>query len=91
MCRSANVQGVSSSNLNEDNFLGVVTSDVKTDNPWTVTLQLSGIPVKFHIDTGTEVTVVSEAILENVGSPINSDPIRADTERTKQPAAASER
>ena len=47
----------------------MVTSDVKTDNPWTVTLQLSGIPVKFHIDTGTKVTVVSEAILENVGSP----------------------
>ena len=69
VCRSANIQGVSSSNLNEDNFLGVVTSDVKTDKPWTVTLQLNGIPVKFHIDTGAEVTAVSETIHENVGSP----------------------
>ena len=62
VCRSANIQGVSSCNLNEDNFLGVVTSNVKTDKPWTVTLQLNGIPVKFHIDTGAEVTAVSEAI-----------------------------
>ena len=69
VCRSANVHGVSSSNSNEENFLGVVTSDVKTDNLWTVTLQLNGIPVKFHIDIGAEVTVVNEAIHENVGSP----------------------
>ena len=31
---------------------------------------MNGTPVKFHIDTGAEVTVVSEAIHKNVGSPV---------------------
>ena len=36
----------------------------------TVTLQLNGTPVKFHIDTGAEITVVSIAIHENISSAV---------------------
>ena len=69
--RSANVRGVHSSHSqpSDDNFLGVVTSDEKTDDPWTVTLQLNNGSVDFHFDTGAEVTVVSETIHKKVGSP----------------------
>ena len=46
--------------FNSDNtcsFLGVSHEDQST--PWGVTLQVNGKAVDFHIDTGTEVTVVA--------------------------------
>ena len=38
-------------------------------DPWTVTLRLDGTPVQLHIDTGAEVTVVTEEIWKAVGQP----------------------
>ena len=44
-------------------FLGPVRG-VKRDrqDPWAVKVQLNGSPVTFHIDTGAEVTVISEQL-----------------------------
>lgn len=71
VCRSANVQGVYTSNSqpSDNNFFRVATSDEKTDDPWIVTLQLNNTSVEFHMDTGVEVTVVSDTIHNKVGSP----------------------
>ena len=52
-----------------------MTSENSTShNPWSVTLQLNSVPVKFHIDTGAEVTVISESIYKKVGSPSLCEP-----------------
>jgi len=39
-----------------EGFLGTLSSDNTTDSPWSVTLQLNGTEVAFHI---AEVTVIS--------------------------------
>ena len=44
----------------EDGFLGVVTSETSPQNPWVVTVELNKVPVEFHINTGAEVTVITE-------------------------------
>ena len=45
------------------------------DNPWEVTLQANDQPVTFNIDTGAEVTVISQKKHRNIGCPklTNSD------------------
>jgi len=44
-----------------DAFMGAVEEPTsQTSNPWVVTLQLNGRPVEFCIDTGAEVTVISD-------------------------------
>ena len=44
----------------EEVFLGTVTSDKET--AWTVNIQLQGKEVLFKLDTGAEVTVISEEV-----------------------------
>ena len=78
VCRSSiPVIGVQAnkSSPDDDIFLGVVTSeDSISHNPWSVTLQLNSVPMKFHIDTGAEVTVISESVHKKVGSPSLCEP-----------------
>ena len=58
------------SNCDDENgFLGAVTSETPQQNPWAVTIQLNSVPIEFHIDTGAEVTVITEALYHKVGSP----------------------
>ena len=47
-----------SENTLESAFLGVLSTDGKA--PWMVKLQISGCTVEFKIDTGAEVTAISE-------------------------------
>ena len=51
-----------------DGFLGTLSSDNTTDSPWSVTLQLNGTEVTFHIDTGAEVTVISDTEYQKLGN-----------------------
>jgi len=44
----------------DDGFLGTVSSEDGQASPWLVKLQLHGTEAKFHIDTGTEVAVISD-------------------------------
>ena len=52
----------------------MTSEDSISHNPWSVTLELNSVPVKFHIDTGAEVTVISESIYKKVGSPSLCEP-----------------
>ncbi len=55
-----------------DAFMGAVEEPgpgSSDSNPWMVTLEVNGNPVKFCIDTGAEVTVISEQIHEKAGRP----------------------
>ena len=78
MCRSKNKIGEvyhdSASNDYEcddyeydDIFLGSV--ETEHDNPWLISLQLEGKPVEFHIDTGAEVSVITEPVHKKIGRP----------------------
>jgi len=51
-------------------FLGAVGDhNALEGNPWAVTLQLRTKNVEFNIDTGAEVTVISEAVWRDIGQP----------------------
>ena len=81
VCRSSTprVRGIHTTDLayvnmaheydEEDGFLGVVTSETSPQKPWVVTVDLNRVPVEFHIDTGAEVTVITEDLYHRVGSP----------------------
>ena len=60
VCRSlAPVRGVQADkSLSDDEILlgDVTPEDSISHNPWSVTLQLNSVPVKFHIDTDAEVS-----------------------------------
>ena len=58
MCRSARVGGIQDNS--SEVFLGAVEGLAKKNNTWAVTLCLEGKPVTLTIDTGAEVTVISE-------------------------------
>ena len=65
VCRSA--AKVSSIEQEEDAFIGTV-SDRSKDN-WSITLQVNDKPTEFHIDTGAEVTVISERVWTHLDKP----------------------
>lgn len=48
----------------QDEFLGVIHSETdslsSTEAPWTTNLELNGRNIEFKIDTGADVTVISE-------------------------------
>ena len=74
VCRSStNVSSITTNTSEEsDAFLGTIEAE---DNPWEVTLQVNDQPVTFNIDTGAEVTVISQKKHRNIGCPklTNSD------------------
>ena len=52
----------------EDWFLGAV-GDNDPGESWTATLLVNKIPIDFHIDTGAEVTLISQSAYKAIGSP----------------------
>ena len=50
--------------LNEEPFLGTIEiiSTHSKDNKWMIELLVNGKPVQFKIDTGADVSVISEEI-----------------------------
>jgi hypothetical protein len=50
-------------------FLGAINGEDSKDEEWAVELTLQGNPATLHIDTGAEVTVVSEKLWRSVGRP----------------------
>ena len=48
----------------QDEFLGVIHSETdslsSTEAPWTTKLELNGRNIEFKINTGADVTVISE-------------------------------
>ena len=56
-----------------DSFLGTLGA---RESPWEVTFQINNKPITFNIDTGAEVTVVSEATHRQIGSPVLVPPDR---------------
>ena len=63
MCRSiTNLATIRTDTINEEPFLGTIkiTSTHSKDNQWMIELLLNGKSVQFKIDTGAEVTVISE-------------------------------
>ena len=72
VCRSpANVSGLQSRKLSqEDNaFMGALKGKKQPTEQWEVILKVNSRPVKFHIDTGAEVTVVSTRTWQKIGKP----------------------
>ena len=63
MCRSArNVGEVcqDAGSGNNEAFLGAVGTN--QNNPWLVKVQLMNTDIEFHIDTGAEVSVISQQL-----------------------------
>lgn len=65
VCRSA--AKVSSIEGEQDAFIGTVTD--RTKDNWSITLQVNDKPIEFHIDTGAEVTVISERVWTQLDKP----------------------
>ena len=75
VCKSSKISGVQSSTQAEA-FLGAVQEKSHGHNPWKVTLRLNDMPLEFQIDTGAEVTVISEHNWKDIGRPTLSPPNR---------------
>ena len=57
------------------NSLGVWTHGIYTgSNMWKLSLLLNGVHTEFDIDTGAEVSVISESQHQRIGSPFLSPP-----------------
>ena len=71
VCRSAaKVRGVEATpDTEESAFLGTVGGDSDSNDPWAITLTLEGTPITLHIDTGAEVTVITERAWRSIGQP----------------------
>jgi hypothetical protein len=71
VCRTSkkvrNVQ-TNQDSAEEDAFLGTVSHE-SSDADWTIELTLQGKPAQLHIDTGAEVTVITERTWKGVGQP----------------------
>jgi len=64
VCRSGSRVGEVRMNQNRlqtvnETILGMIEGETTQRNPWIVEVTLSGHPIKFRIDTGAEVTVIS--------------------------------
>ena len=59
----------STSEQKGSSFLGAISDRDTMDDPWAVELTLQGTPVTLHIDTGAEVTVISQKTWGSVGRP----------------------
>ncbi len=63
MCRSAQSIRLIAADQEEE-FIASIDEQVPTvdagDNPWVVTISINGSPVKFKIDTGADVSVISD-------------------------------
>lgn len=71
VCRSgAKVRGIETgTDTTESVFMGTLSDGRSSNSPWTITLTLEGKPVVMHIDTGAEVTVISQQMWRSVGRP----------------------
>ena len=58
LTKSAPTDELTTETVNVDQFLGVVSSN--TDSAWLITVQLEDKGVTFKLDTGAEVTAISE-------------------------------
>jgi hypothetical protein len=73
VCRSAVVSEVESQDRDLPfdstvSFLGAIESSLSS-NPWAVRIEINGTPTDLHIDTGAEVTVITEQVWKKVGKP----------------------
>ena len=76
MCRSTvRVHGIQTGPVSiDDTFLGILAEEENKDNSWAITFSY-GKPVTLHIDTGAEVTVITEQTWA-IGQPEMSHPER---------------
>ena len=69
VCRSKHSVGAVHAEQEEDVFIGTIQEQVPTvsagGNPWIATVSLNGLPTEFKIDTGADVTVITEAAIAN--------------------------
>ena len=68
MCRSVtNLATIRTDTINEEPFLDTIkiTPTHSKDNQWMIELLLNGKPVQFKIDTGADVTAISEEYPRN--------------------------
>ena len=63
-CFSRTVSAMSTEELSEESYLDCVTSDTTTT--WKATVKVSTLPTVFKLDTGAEVTAVSEEVSQTL-------------------------
>ena len=82
VCRSATVGGVKAyPSSGEDVFLGAVGSSKQ--GQWTVRVTMNGTPMELQIDTGAEVTVITEKAWRSMGAP----PVTSSDRTLRGPAS----
>ena len=68
VCRSTAKVSAIQEMIVPDAFLGAVATD-NYDERWTIILQLNNKSVKFCIDTGADVSLISEQVWKKIGKP----------------------
>ena len=74
VCQTRTVKVVSAEDSDDNSFIGVIEqpesliiSTVSTGSePWTVTISLNQVPIEFQIDTGADVSIISEQLFKKL-------------------------
>ena len=78
MCHTKGV-GTAKVECDDDVFIATVDGHVPVvdagENPWTVTIDINTVPVQFKIDTGADVSVISELTFQGL-SRVDLQPTR---------------
>ena len=90
VCRSTAKVSAIQEMIVPDAFLGAVATD-NYDERWTIILQLNNKPVKFCIDTGADVSLISEQVWKKIGKPPLESTIRQESQVPRHPLIVSQR
>ena len=75
-CRTKTVHDVEQDRSAIDSFYLDTIQDAQDSTFWTTDVKVNDVSITFKVDTGAEVTAISEAILKDLGSPEVNKPTK---------------
>ena len=66
MCQQKKTVTQVDADSSDDDFLGTVTVDTAQINDWDIELEVNGVPVLFKIDSGADITLVSDSDFQRI-------------------------
>lgn len=85
MCFTKSVQEISQNELTLDSFYLNTVEDSQDSKSWTTQVTVNQVVLNFKLDTGAEVTAISEQAFKSLGSPELQQPVKKLCGPTNKP------